>query len=511
MTIGRRPAYHRASRLCPHPGVAAALLPLATHDRWQRVAGFFLLLFAAALPHSIAAAQTLAALAALTWLAGLGARRQRPVPTPLDVPIVVFLLASALAAAFSLEPGVSVTKLAGTALALLVPVTAGIIATRRQALLLVAVLLASGSVSAARVAWQKAVGRGVEIVELATDSPLRPRAQPRDLILRCDAQEIKNPAHFDQLLAQHDPSAPLVCEGLRGGIVPFRLKVRRERLPRPGGLAAWGYKVKTGRSFRARGTFSHFTTYAEVMLQLAALAAGLWLAYPRKKSLAGAGLMLLVVLLAAALAATYTRASWAGLALGGLAMVWMRVGWRGRVAALGMTALAVAALNELLVRWRGVGFYNPADLSLQYRRMMWEDGLRLIREHPWLGIGMDTMVTRGRDLGLRAYEQFGLVGHFHSTPIQLGVERGLLGLAAWLLLMGLYVRLLVRLVARTKYSDDWWARGLALGILGATAGFLASGLVHYNFGDSEVVMVFWLLAGVVAALERLTRAAPAPA
>ncbi len=70
-------------------------------------------------------------------------------------------------------------------------------------------------------------------------------------------------------------------------------------------------------------------------------------------------------------------------------------------------------------------------MSMQYRRMMWADGLRLMGEHPWLGVGMNTVTVRWRELGLRAYEQFGLQSHFHSTPIQLGVERGLLGLAAW--------------------------------------------------------------------------------
>lgn len=479
-----------------------ALLPL-TNDWWERSARFFLILFAAALPHSIALAQALAGAALLLWAGGHLARRQRPPRTPLDVPILLFVAVTVLAAAFSLDPSVSVSKLDHTALILLAPLAAGLIASRRQALVLLVVLLASAGTGAAVVLAQKALGRGVDVVEIARDSPLRRRVRPHDVLLQCDGQAIRNPAHFDRLLRDHDRSRPLRCQGMREGLLPFAFNLSPKRFPERPGPEGWGYQVKVGRGLRARGTYSHPVTYAEVLLQLTALLGGLWLACPRKAGRGGALLLLAGLLLAAALAATFTRASWAALVVAGLAMLWVKVGWRGRITVLVAAVVALVGLNVLLVKWRGVGFYNPHDTSMQYRRVMWEDGWRLIRAHPVLGIGMDSVMSRWPELGLRAYEQFGLHSHFHSTPVQLAVERGLLGLAAWLLLLGLYLRLQVRLVARTRGSSDWWVHGLALGIFGATTGFLASGLVHYNFGDSEVVMVFWLLAGVAVRLERL--------
>jgi uncharacterized membrane protein YuzA (DUF378 family) len=41
-----------------------------------------------------------------------------------------------------------------------------------------------------------------------------------------------------------------------------------------------------------------------------------------------------------------------------------------------------------------------------------------------------------------------------------------------------------------------------LGALGGLAGFLSSGLVHYNWGDSEVIMVFYLIMGLAFVVER---------
>ncbi len=43
---------------------------------------------------------------------------------------------------------------------------------------------------------------------------------------------------------------------------------------------------------------------------------------------------------------------------------------------------------------------------------------------------------------------------------------------------------------------------LYLGALGGLCGFFTSGLVHYNWGDSEVVMIFYCVVGLTLALER---------
>jgi uncharacterized membrane protein YuzA (DUF378 family) len=48
-------------------------------------------------------------------------------------------------------------------------------------------------------------------------------------------------------------------------------------------------------------------------------------------------------------------------------------------------------------------------------------------------------------------------------------------------------------------------RGVALGALGGLVGFFTSGLVHYNWGDSEVVMVFYFIMGLSLVVQRIVR------
>ena len=94
-------------------------------------------------------------------------------------------------------------------------------------------------------------------------------------------------------------------------------------------------------------------------------------------------------------------------------------------------------------------------------------------------------------------------GHMHSNLLQIALERGLPALMLWLAFLFVYGRTLWRSL-RCGHKLDWQDRGILLGALGGLIGFFASGLVHYNWGDSEVVMIFYMLAGVSLTISRLT-------
>jgi predicted permease len=86
----------------------------------------------------------------------------------------------------------------------------------------------------------------------------------------------------------------------------------------------------------------------------------------------------------------------------------------------------------------------------------------------------------------------------HSTPLQLALERGVLTFIVWLCLMFYYLQTLWKALKRKDW--DWYERGFLIGSLGGTTGFLTSGIVHYNWGDSEVVMIFYLIMGLSLSL-----------
>jgi O-antigen ligase len=87
----------------------------------------------------------------------------------------------------------------------------------------------------------------------------------------------------------------------------------------------------------------------------------------------------------------------------------------------------------------------------------------------------------------------------HSNLLQIALERGVPALIVWLILLGVYVRMLWRIQRRAGIEDI--ARGVVIGALGGTIGFFAAGLVHYNWGDSEVVTVFYFIMGLCLVVE----------
>src|SRR5204863_5798451 len=80
------------------------------------------------------------------------------------------------------------------------------------------------------------------------------------------------------------------------------------------------------------------------------------------------------------------------------------------------------------------------------------------------------------------------------------VERGALGLAAWLWIWLAFYARAIALLRRLPGAGREWA--LVAGSLAAVTGFLVGGLAEYNFGDSEVVLVAWTLVSLPFVVER---------
>ena len=151
---------------------------------------------------------------------------------------------------------------------------------------------------------------------------------------------------------------------------------------------------------------------------------------------------------------------------------------------------------------RGISVFDPEEGSTAYRLEIWREGFGIIKDHPLFGIGKGSDAKLKQSLGL--YDEGRLPpGHFHSTPLQIAVWWGLLGLIFYCSFMAIFVIETWRLIKLVKLDKRWQLYGIALGGLGAAVAFNVSSLVHFNFGDGEVVMAFWLLTGLAFAVRRI--------
>ena len=251
----------------------------------------------------------------------------------------------------------------------------------------------------------------------------------------------------------------------------------------PGGAAESGlWRLLFRKCARARGFFSIYMTLAGVLTQV--LVATL----PRlaRAGRARAWMMPLWLLGVLALGLTYVRGAWLGFALGaaGCALVLRR-------RALVLTTLAVVVAAALVAepgvlhRVRTIGDFN--DDTARDRLAMLDTGLRLARTHPLTGVGPGG-VKQLYPVWAPPEALRRSTSHLHNTPLQIVVERGVPGLAAWIAIWVAFFAASARTLSRIPAGDED-ARALVLGSMAAIAAFLVAGLFEYNFGDTEVLLV----------------------
>lgn len=490
-----------------------------------------LFLYAAAAPHSIALTQTAWLLGLTLWAFRFLLRpRPRLFRTPVDPWLLGFFVLTFLTALTSYEPDVSIGKLRAASLFTVVYLVAQNVPDRRTLRALVLVLVASCGLGLVHTFGAFALGRGVKVRALAADSPLRAAGvEEGDTILSVDGAPVGSPEEVERAILRERPSRvkeyrlpsgqrQCVWDERAACLFVYRFeflptyRVARDALGAGAtaearlGLAKWS----RGRDERASGFYGQYQTYSEVLQLVASLALGLLLSLRRKASWRGALLALALAGMVCALLLTVTRASWAGLLLSSVVIVLVGASRRTLLVAAGLALPLVVAGLFVLQQKRQVGFIDTKEGSTSWRLMVWRDAARILASEPrhlLVGTGMDSLKRRWREWGMFD-EGRQPWGHLHSTPLQIAFERGLPTLFVWAAWLFVYGRMLWR-SAREGPREDWVVRGLLLGALGGLVGFLSAGLVHYNFGDSEVVMVFYFIMGLALAAAPLAPGAGA--
>lgn len=470
-------------------------------------AGILLLLviFCLFAPHSIAVTQGAFYTALLLWLVKIVLPRKRSyTPSVLDLPLLVFVILTGLSAVFSYEPAVSFKKLGSVSLCLIFFLVAQQVRMVRLAKALVIVMLASCLINVAYVFWEKVHGRGLEITRMGPQSPLAAAGLATgDVILDVDGRSVNSLPELLQLARQSKDQVVT--------LFIFRPEIYFRRTLTVGDwkeVRALGVEVVPWHQFRAAGFYGwNYFTYAEVLQLLASIAVGLLLQVRDQRSWIWGLLALVVASMGVAIILTVTRAVWIAFA-GAILVMALRVMNKRAVPIILVVGLAAAPVAlKVLQETRGAPLLSSHEPSTAYRLTIWKEGINLLLSRPKhlaLGIGMDSLKYRWREWGLFQGGQLP-VGHMHSTPLQIALERGIPALICFVWWFGAYVLLLWRLTGERMSSLDWVSRGICLGIFGGTIGFLASSLVHYNFGDSEVIMIVYFLMGISAVMERETR------
>lgn len=476
----------------------------------------FLFLFAVAAPHSIAVGQIAWLVGMFCWVVRFAFYPRPPVErTPVDFALLGFFILSGLSSFFSYEPIESIGKLRAASLFTIAYLVAQNIPSRRIVRWLALVLIASCTVNVCYTIAERAWGRGIKIQGVTAASPLAAAVYKNkkistptpivngDTVLTVNGTKIDDASALASALAASAEQKPAQVKIYRVEWTPV-LEVPRGKLlagttaEAQLGITSWS----TSRDWRASGFFGHYVTYAEVLQLILALLLGLFICLPRKRS--GIGLLMLLALAAFVfvMILTVTRAAWVASLLAALVILSLS-SKRKALLIGGAVALPLILAGFFVLRQqRSISLLDRNDQSTSWRETVWREGFNLLISKPrhlLLGVGIDSIKKHRHEWGL--FDNGRLPpGHMHSNLLQIGLERGVPALICWLVLLGVYARTLWRL-ARSKSLDDWIERGIILGALGGLCGFFVSGLVHYNWGDSEVVMIFYFIMGLALSLK----------
>lgn len=506
--------------------------PTSVVAQWleKAVVGFLFLLVAFA-PHSIAVTQTAWLMGMLCWAVRFAFYPPpRVFRTPVDYSLIGFFILTGLSAFLSYEPFVSIGKLRAASLFTIVYLFAENIPSRRVNRLLALTLVASCSLGVLYTLGDRLAGRGIKLETVAENSPLKAAILTLDRkksplpitsgenIWEVDDQRVRDLDHLANALNASQASGPARVKVYRGEWIPT-LEVPRGRLL-PGttaeerlGVSGWS----TGRDWRASGLYGHYVSYAEALQLIIALAVGMFVILPVKRSFYGGLLVLAIAGLASALALTVTRASWLAFLVATTVIFLLGAARRTILIAAMLAIPLILAGLFFLQQKRNVSFLDFTDLSTTWRTTVWREGFSLLTSNPrhlLIGVGMDSIKGHWREWGLFDGGRLPR-GHMHSNLLQIALERGIPALILWLVFLGIYARMLWRLIRNPtpdliNANNEWVERGLVLGALGGLCGFFTSGVVHYNWGDSEVVMIFYCIVGLTLALEKKARSPITP-
>jgi len=237
---------------------------------------------------------------------------------------------------------------------------------------------------------------------------------------------------------------------------------------------------------RITGFMGHWLTFSGEQLLI-------WCAAIPAMLVLGRRWLIPLGIVGAALVLSFTRGVWLG-AIASFIVVALAIPRRVLLGVAVPIALVAVAASGLIYHRISMSFQQEKFAPDSGRVELLIGGVRMIRDHPLFGVGPERIHTEFPRYARSIPTYY---GHLENNVVQLAAERGLLCLAAFLwFIFELYASLIAKL---KKAADD--TRWAILSAISALTGFVVSGFFEYNFGDSEVFLLFLFIVSIPYGLE----------
>jgi len=277
------------------------------------------------------------------------------------------------------------------------------------------------------------------------------------------------------------------------------------------GYSLFHFVLRSSPGERAKGFMGHTMTQGGLLMLFSLLALALFLFLRGKLRWLWAASLIPSL---ACLALTQTRSAWLGLVVGATVLIGI---YKPKLLVLpplliGLFFLLSKPLEERFslvaeLRERALSVFSLKDRSNRDRLEYLRAGWKVITLRPLLGTGPDTVDEVFTDPSLALSRRAAQNVHLHNNLVQIAAERGLPAAAVWLAFLTWAAVSALRVFRR----DESWRKALAGSALAAAISLFVSGFFEYNFGDSEITFLFFLLIALPHGLAAARRTKPAAA
>jgi len=143
--------------------------------------------------------------------------------------------------------------------------------------------------------------------------------------------------------------------------------------------------------------------------------------------------------------------------------------------------------------------------SLKRREAIWGFTILIIKDHPLLGSGLGTFKYNSLNYQAKFFDQgenrrlypYGIADKVHNEYLQLGAEIGILGLGIFLWLIISYFNYGIRILKKIK---DQYKQGIIIGLMGGVVAVLIDAIFGFPLHLPATLVLFWLFIGLIVSL-----------
>jgi len=199
--------------------------------------------------------------------------------------------------------------------------------------------------------------------------------------------------------------------------------------------------------------------------------------------------VLFALVIALALYLTYSRGAWLGI-IAGLAFIALASDRRARIAIVVLLIVGIIAVVPFLQTERAQSLFQVGTGTGFFRVSVWDSALRMLRDHPLLGVGLDNFLYEyPRYINPDAWREPNL-SHPHNIVLDFWLRLGLagVGVLAWMVLA---------FYRQGIQASRGTARALAIGLMASMTAALAHGLIDAAYFYVDLAFVWMMTLGIV--------------